>query len=223
MTGAGGRRRSGVGRRREGRRSGGASIAGGWGAAAQVGHLHVADAGRRAAEFEPPATPGRTGGQQGVHHQPGGGGVGSGGQQRVEDLVEDRHGRCGGLAHQVGHGLRVADLDDERRRRWRRRRRRSLTGTSRRRPSGVSASLTVFSTSAGETPAGIGSACPATVTEPMAKEAVPGLPIAWRAVHTRLESTTSGAPPAPPEDEATERHARRADAAVGRRLSSRRR
>ena len=53
----------------------------------------------------------------------------------------------------------------------------AVTGTSSRSPTGTRASLTVFSPSAGATPAGIGSACPATVMEPMANDAVPGLPI----------------------------------------------
>ena len=70
----------------------------------------------------------------------------------------------------------------------------ALTGTSSRSPAGASASFTDFRASAGAGPAGSGSACPATVTEPIVNEAVPGLPIAWRAVHTRFDSTTSGAP-----------------------------
>src|SRR2546428_68381 len=63
---------------------------------------------------------------------------------------------------------------------------------------GAAASFPALSTSAGPARAGTGSACPATVTEPIVNEAVPGLPIAWRAVHIRFDSTTSGAPLEPP-------------------------
>ena len=74
----------------------------------------------------------------------------------------------------------------------------ALTGTSSRSPAGASASFKDFSVSAGAAPAGTGSACPATVTEPMVNPAVPGWPMAWRAVHTRFERTTSAIPLAPP-------------------------
>ena len=53
----------------------------------------------------------------------------------------------------------------------------AATGSSSRSPSGARASFTDLRTSAGAAPAGIGSAWPATVADPIVNEAVPGWPI----------------------------------------------